>query len=143
MFSNVTPIGPPDKMQNNNTCNTNSFSRSHKCWQYSWVTSAPFVPSNDREQKASKVYHFYPSLYLYMMTSKNTEVLYILKYVEVLVSQYKIISFVVKVSDFFLTSNCFPHRFSSLSSLILTFELVTSISHSPNMERILKSSNFR
>ena len=32
MFANVTPIGPPEKMQNNNTCNTNSFSRSHKCW---------------------------------------------------------------------------------------------------------------
>ena len=80
-----------------------------------------------------------------MMTSKNTEVMFILKYVEVLVSQYKIIAFVVKVSDFllFLNFKFFHHRFSFVSSLILTFALVTSISHSPNMERILKSSNFR
>ena len=32
MFANITPIGPPEKMQNNNTCNTKSFSRSHKYW---------------------------------------------------------------------------------------------------------------
>ena len=54
MFANVTPIGPHEKMQSRNTCNTNSFCRSHIYWQYSWVTSAPFVPSKDRKQKASK-----------------------------------------------------------------------------------------
>ena len=32
MFANVTPIGRPKKMQSPNTCNTNSFSRSHKRW---------------------------------------------------------------------------------------------------------------
>ena len=98
-----------------------------------------------QNRKQVKMYHLYKSLYLYMMTSKNTEVMFILKYVEVLVSQYKIISFVVKVSDFllFLNFNFFHRRFSFLSSLILTFELVTSIAHYPNMGRISKSSYFR
>ena len=27
IFANITPIGPPEKIQNNNTCNTKSFSR--------------------------------------------------------------------------------------------------------------------
>ena len=56
-----------------------------------------------------------------MMTSKNTEVLYILKYVEVLVSQYKIISFVVKVSDFLLFLNF--KFFSSQIFIFIQFDL--------------------
>ena len=56
-----------------------------------------------------------------MMTSKNTEVMFILKYVEVLVSQYKIVSFVVKVSDFLLFLNF--KFFSSQIFIFIQFDL--------------------
>ena len=56
-----------------------------------------------------------------MMTSKNTEVMFILKYVEVLVSQYKIIAFVIKVSDFLLFLNF--NFFSSQIFICIQFDL--------------------
>ena len=94
----------------------------------------PFFPSKDREQKTSKsVLLLSISLFVYDDLKKS------------LVSQFYIISSIVKVSDFPLFSNLnfFYHIFSFLSSSILTFELVTLIAHSPNMGRISKSSNFR
>ena len=80
MFANVTPIvGPPKKWKIAiHAIQTVFVDPSRRYWQYSWVTSAPFVPSKDREQKASKnVSLLSVSLFVYNNFEKHRSHVYL------------------------------------------------------------------
>ena len=77
MFANVTPIGPPEKCKVAIHAIQTAFVDPINVGSIVGNLLPLLFLLRIENRKRVKMYHFYQSLYLYMMTSKNTEVMFI------------------------------------------------------------------